>query len=81
MTFEEEKLALALATLRATEKRCMSDATTQASPTWSVPSFSNLQQSVKSRFWSGFSHSSSSQNLCSSNNGLNKTAEQMVSNR
>ena len=83
MTFEEEKLALALATLRATEKRCMSDAST-ANPstnTWSVPSFSNLQQSVKSRFWSGFSHSSSSQNLCTSNNGLNKTAEQMVSHR
>ena len=84
MTFEEEKLALALATLRATEKRCMSDVTT-IPPTsnqnsWAVPSFSNLQQSVKSRFWGGFSHSASSQNLCSSNNnGLNATAEQMVS--
>ena len=84
MTFEEEKLALALATLRATEKKCMSDVTsiplTSNQTNWSVPSFSNLQQSVKSRFWSGFSHSSSSQNLCSSNNnGLNATAEQMVS--
>ena len=69
MTFEEEKLALALSTLRATEKRCMSDLTP-----WSVPSFSNLQQSVKSRLWSGFTHSSSSQNLCN-------TAEQMVSHR
>ena len=83
MTFEEEKLALALATLRATEKRCLSDASTANASTnaWSVPSFSHLQQSVKSRFWSGFSHSSSSQNLCTSNNGLNKTAEQMVSHR
>ena len=84
MTFEEEKLALALATLRATEKRCLSDASSVNASTnasWAVPSFSNLQQSVKSRFWSGFSHSSSSQNLCTSNNGLNKTAEQMVSHR
>ena len=81
MTFEEEKLALALATLRATEKRCMSDVTSASPTTWSVPSFSNLHQSVKSRLWSGFSHSSSSQNLCSNSNGLNRTAEQMVSHR
>ena len=42
MTFEEEKMALALSTLRATEKRCSNDLS------WS-PSFSNLQQSVRSR--------------------------------
>ena len=73
MTFEEEKLAVALSTLRATEKRCMSDVSL-----WSVPSLSNLQQSVRSRLWSGFTHSSSSQNLC--NNALDSsTAEKMVS--
>ena len=88
MTFEEEKLALALSTLRATEKRCMSDSTNSgvanSGQTWSVPSFSNLQQNLvrsSTRFWR-FSHSSSSQNL-SNDNRLNNpsttTAEQMVS--
>ena len=44
MTFEEEKMSLALSTLRTAEKRCTSDIS------WS-PSFNNLQQTVKSRLW------------------------------
>merc|ERR1719317_188608 len=45
MTFEDEKMSLALATLKTAEKRCNSDLS------WS-PSFNNLQQSVKSKLWS-----------------------------
>ena len=44
MTFEEEKMSLALSTLRTAEKRCTSDIS------WS-PSFNNLQQTVRSRLW------------------------------
>lgn len=55
MTFEEEKLNLALSTLRATEKRLSSDLA------WS-PSLVGLQQTVRSRLW-GFGGSSSTTSL------------------
>ena len=51
MTFEEDKMAKSLTTLRAMEKRCSSNLS------WS-PSFSSFQ-SMKSRLWgaqAGLSH-------------------------
>ena len=53
MTFEEEKMAFALAALKATEKRCSSNSPTAAPGLGgrlsSSPSFSSLQ-AMKSRF-------------------------------
>ena len=64
MTFEEEKMVLALATLRATEKRCATSSSYSPSLLTSSPSFSSFQNLVKYRLvqdvWSDASSTSTS---------------------